>query len=45
MALARRYEVEMPITRAVHEVLFEQKPPLAALTELMSRPPKMEAIG
>lgn len=45
MALARRSEVEMPITRAVHEVLFEQKSPLAALTELMSRPPKMEAIG
>jgi len=32
----------MPITAAVHAVLFEQKPPLDAITELMSRPPKAE---
>lgn len=40
--LARRYEVEMPITEAVFEVLFENKPPLEAITDLMNRPPKAE---
>lgn len=42
LALARRCDVDMPITRAVYEVLFERKSPLAAITELMSRPPKPE---
>ncbi len=42
LALARRYEVEMPITQAVADVLFEGKEPLAALTELMNRPAKPE---
>jgi len=42
LALARRCQVEMPITRAVHAVLFEHKPPLEAITELMNRPPKAE---
>lgn len=41
--LAQRCEVEMPITRAVYEVLFEDKSPLTAISELMSRPPKAEA--
>jgi glycerol-3-phosphate dehydrogenase (NAD(P)+) len=41
--LAARFEVEMPITRAVYEVLFENKPALAAITELMRRPPKAES--
>lgn len=40
--LAARFDVDMPITRAVHDVLFEQKPPLDAITELMNRPPKSE---
>lgn len=40
--LASRHAVEMPITRGVYEVLFEGKPPLTAITELMSRPPKPE---
>jgi hypothetical protein len=26
----------------VYEVLFEDKPPLVAITELMNRPPKAE---
>ena len=44
--LATRQHVEMPITRAVYDVLFEGKAPLVALTELMSRPPKAEiAVG
>jgi len=40
--LARRHQVEMPITAAVHAVLFENKEVIAALTELMSRDPKPE---
>jgi glycerol-3-phosphate dehydrogenase (NAD(P)+) len=43
--LARRYNVEMPITEAVHSVLFEGKEVIAALTELMSRDPKPEQIS
>jgi glycerol-3-phosphate dehydrogenase (NAD(P)+) len=42
MELAVRFEVEMPITAAVHAVLFEGKDVLAALTELMTREPKAE---
>ncbi len=42
LALARRHKVEMPITQAVYAVLFENKPPLEAITELMRRPPKAE---
>ncbi|RMF77419.1 MAG: glycerol-3-phosphate dehydrogenase, partial [Planctomycetota bacterium] len=42
LALADRCGVEMPITRAVYEVLFEDKSPLEAITELMNRPPKAE---
>jgi len=42
MQLARRYGIEMPITRAVHAVLFEDKDVIAALSELMSRQPKPE---
>jgi glycerol-3-phosphate dehydrogenase (NAD(P)+) len=40
--LARRFEVDMPITEAVHSVLFEGKDVLHALTELMTRDPKPE---
>lgn len=43
LALARRYGVEMPITEAVYSVLFENKPPLTAITELMNRPPRAES--
>lgn len=43
LELARRHDVEMPITQAVAEVLFESKPPLVAITELMNRPPKAES--
>lgn len=42
LELATRHQVEMPITRAVFQVLFEQKSPLTAITELMNRPPKAE---
>lgn len=40
--LAGRYNVEMPITRAVSAVLFEGKGPSAALTDLMTRDPRPE---
>jgi glycerol-3-phosphate dehydrogenase (NAD(P)+) len=44
MQLARRHGVEMPITAAVHAVLFEGRDPIAALTDLMSRDPKPERV-
>jgi len=40
--LAARYGVDMPIARAVHEVVFEGKPVRAAIEELMSRELKAE---
>ena len=42
VALAAQYDVEMPITQAVHEVLFEKKPVQAAIEALMSRRLKAE---
>lgn len=42
MELARRNRVEMPITEAVHAVLFEEKDALNALSDLMTREPKPE---
>lgn len=40
--LARRLQVEMPITEQVYEVLFRGKDPLRAVTDLMLRRPKPE---
>jgi glycerol-3-phosphate dehydrogenase (NAD(P)+) len=40
--LAKKLEIEMPITQAVYEVLFEDKDPSKALYELMTRQPKDE---
>jgi glycerol-3-phosphate dehydrogenase (NAD(P)+) len=42
VALAARYDVEMPITQAVYEVLFENKPVQTAIAELMGRQLKAE---
>ena len=42
VALARRYGIEMPITRAVYEVLFENKPVQKAIADLMERRLKAE---
>ncbi len=42
MALAKRYDVEMPITQAVYEVLFEKKPVKKAIADLMKRRLKSE---
>ena len=39
---ARRRGVEMPITDELHRILFEGKPPRAAVTDLMVRLPKDE---
>ena len=41
-ALASRYNVEMPITQAVYEVLFENKPVRTAISDLMGRQLKAE---
>ena len=40
--LSRSVGVEMPITRAVYEMLFEQKPVQQAILDLMTRDPKQE---
>jgi glycerol-3-phosphate dehydrogenase (NAD(P)+) len=42
VALARRHNVEMPITQAVYEVLFENKPVQTAIADLMKRQLKAE---
>lgn len=45
MDLARKYRVEMPITEAVHAVLFEGVDPIRAIGRLMSRGVKQERVG
>lgn len=45
MQLAEKYRVEMPITSAVHAVLFEQLDPIEAISMLMTRVPKEERVG
>ncbi len=42
VALGERYNVEMPITQAVYEVLFENKPVHTAIADLMKRQLKAE---
>jgi len=42
IALARRRKVEMPITEAVYQILFENKPVQAAIADLMTRQLKAE---
>ncbi len=44
MKLATEYQVEMPITMAVHAILFEGLDPIEAITRLMSRSPKPERV-
>ncbi|MEM6852873.1 MAG: NAD(P)H-dependent glycerol-3-phosphate dehydrogenase [Planctomycetota bacterium] len=43
--LAAKHDVEMPITQAVNQVLFENLDPLDAISNLMSREPKTERVG
>ena len=45
MDLAERFRVEMPITKAVHDVLFEGLDPVRAIAELMSRELRDERVG
>ncbi|MCH2133076.1 MAG: NAD(P)-dependent glycerol-3-phosphate dehydrogenase [Phycisphaerales bacterium] len=45
VALADRHEVEMPITRAIHAILFDGLGPREAIEKLMRRDPKAESIG
>ncbi len=42
--LARQYNVEMPITESVYQILFEGKDAIDALTDLMTRNPKPERM-
>jgi glycerol-3-phosphate dehydrogenase (NAD(P)+) len=44
MQLAQKHNVEMPITREVHAILFEGKNVMFALADLMTRDPKPERI-
>ena len=43
--LGRRYAVEMPITEAIYQVLFEGKDPRQVVKEMMLRGPKREFEG
>jgi glycerol-3-phosphate dehydrogenase (NAD(P)+) len=42
MGLARKYDVDVPITSAVHDVLFSKRDPREAIDQLMNRPPQDE---
>lgn len=42
IALARKYNIEMPISEAVYAILFKGKKPLDAVSELMNRTAKKE---
>ncbi len=44
LGLAQQHGVEMPITRAVGEILFEGKKPLQAIRDLMARQLKEEFV-
>ncbi len=42
--LGKQYRVELPITREIYQVLYEDKSPLQAVTTLMTRLPKSERV-
>lgn len=44
-ALAKKYDIEIPIIEQVNQVLFENKSPGEAVTELMLRDRKNENSG
>ncbi len=44
LALAEKYDVELPITKAVNQVLFEGKTPQESVRELMRRSRKSEVL-
>ncbi len=43
--LSKKFNIEMPITNAVYDVLFNGKDPISATSELMSRSAKPEVWG
>lgn len=43
--LMKKFNVEMPISEQVYKVLFEGKPAIKAVRDLMSRDPKEEKLG
>ena len=43
VALAKRHDVEMPISQSLYQVLFEGKNPHEGIRDLMARDPKHEA--
>lgn len=45
MALAKKYRVDVPITAAVHAILFEGVDPIEAIGRLMAREQKAERVG
>ena len=45
VALARRFQVDMPITEALAQVLFEGLDPLEGISQLMSRETKPERVA
>jgi glycerol-3-phosphate dehydrogenase (NAD(P)+) len=44
-ALTKKLGVELPITNEVYQVLFENKSPVAAVSDLMTREAKIERFG
>lgn len=42
LKLGEKFGIELPIVKAVHEVLFEDKAPMHSIRELMSRVPRSE---
>lgn len=42
--LAKKYNVEMPITCEIYKVLYENKDPKVAVHDLMTRSPKIEKV-
>jgi glycerol-3-phosphate dehydrogenase (NAD(P)+) len=40
--LSRKYKIEMPITKEIYHMLYENKTPISAVKDLMNRPLKAE---
>ncbi|MDP2922330.1 MAG: NAD(P)H-dependent glycerol-3-phosphate dehydrogenase [Candidatus Omnitrophota bacterium] len=40
--LSKKYKIDMPITKEIYAILYQNKPPLKAVKDLMSRPLKAE---
>lgn len=42
MSMAERHDIDMPICKAVYDILYKNKPPKTAISDLMNRPLKHE---